>query len=195
MWRGNCGLSSRYWRSSSCTISKCSYSSNIENCFQRYVYTMFNYDTYTYTFILLGCQVDIKPEQVDVGVQCDLPCHPKKTLSIGMQSGVPNPLAASSPRTIPTSCSESYTVKAFMMCNAVNVICTLLKLVYNSFYFRAANALTVSWHYFTFSALAPTKRVITNAAFFCSKLTNPAVTILTSLYCAVVLQLRVRHWH
>ena len=27
---------------------------------------MFNYDTYTYTFILLGCQVDIKPEQVDV---------------------------------------------------------------------------------------------------------------------------------
>ena len=68
---------------------------------------MFNYDTYTYTFILLGCQVDIKPEQVDVGVQCDLPCHPKKTLSIGMQSGVPNPLAASSPRTIPTSCSES----------------------------------------------------------------------------------------
>ena len=100
MWRGNCGLSSRYWRSSSCTISKCSYSSNIENCFQRYVYTMFNYDTYTYTFILLGCQVDIKPEQVDVGVQCDLPCHPKKTLSIGMQSGVPNPLAASSPRKV-----------------------------------------------------------------------------------------------
>ena len=51
---------------------------------------------------------------------------------------------------------QAYTFEAFMMCNAANVIFTLLKLVYNSFYFTATYTLMVySRHYFTFSTLAP----------------------------------------
>ena len=43
-----------------------------------------------------------------MGIQCDLPHRPKKTSSVGVQLfGVPRPLAASSLKTIPTSCSES----------------------------------------------------------------------------------------
>ena len=75
------------------------------------------------------------------------------------------------------------------MCNAANVIFTLLKLVYDSFYFTAKYTLMVSRHYFTFSTLAP----IQNGSLYCS--INAAIKIHTTLYCAVVLQLRVRHYH
>ena len=54
---------------------------------------------------------------------------------------------------------QAYTFKTFM-CNAANVIFTLLKLVYNSFYFTATYTLMVSRHYFTFSTLAPIYRMV-----------------------------------
>ena len=51
-------------------------------------------------------QVHIGPKYIDVGIQCDLPHKPVTTLDAETQVGL-CPLAASSPRTIPTSCSES----------------------------------------------------------------------------------------
>ena len=46
------------------------------------------------------------PENIDIGIQCDLPHDPVTSSDVGMQFGL-CPLAAFSPRTIPTSCSES----------------------------------------------------------------------------------------
>ena len=51
-------------------------------------------------------QVHIGPENIDIGIQCDLPHEPVTSSDVGVQLGL-CPLAASSPRTIPTSCSES----------------------------------------------------------------------------------------
>ena len=54
-------------------------------------------------YMYTGVQVHIGPEYIDVGIQYDLPVT---SSNAGVQFGL-CPLGASSPRTIPTSCSES----------------------------------------------------------------------------------------
>ena len=57
-------------------------------------------------YMYIGVQVHIEPEYADVGIQCDLPHNPVPSSNAGIQFGL-CPLGASSPRTIPASCSES----------------------------------------------------------------------------------------
>ena len=57
-------------------------------------------------YMYIGVQVHIEPEYADVGIRCDLPHNPVPSSNAGIQFGL-CPLGASSPRTIPASCSES----------------------------------------------------------------------------------------